>query len=63
MIKINQEKVARIEQLRANQEARVYLAETDWYVVRQQETGETIPAKVSKARAEARAKVVEVPNE
>ena len=60
MIKINAEKATRIEQERTNQEARAYLASTDWYVVRHQETGEPVPVEVSKARADARAKVVEV---
>ena len=27
----------------ANSEARAYLAATDWYVIRQQETGEPVP--------------------
>ncbi|EGQ8456751.1 hypothetical protein K6U16_15175 [Vibrio parahaemolyticus] len=36
---------------------RRYLAETDWYVIREQETGEAIPADVKANRAEARAAV------
>lgn len=39
----------------AHDEARVYLADTDWYVSRKLETGEEIPADVAKKRAEARA--------
>lgn len=38
-------------------EARQYLADTDWYVSRQAETGTPIPAEVSAARAAARAKL------
>ena len=41
-----------------NAEARAYLASTDWYIIRKQETGEEIPQEVLNARAEARAKVV-----
>lgn len=48
------------EQLQAarNAEALAYLASTDWYVIRQQETGEAIPADVLAARQAARAAVV-----
>lgn len=42
-----------------NAEARAYLAETDWYVIRQQETGEAVPGNVLTERAAARARVVE----
>ena len=38
----------------ANMEARIYLAETDWYVVRKFETGKAIPQEVLVKRAEAR---------
>lgn len=38
----------------ARQEARAYLAETDWMVVRQAETKKAIPADVKKRRAAAR---------
>ena len=48
------------EQLQAevNAEAKVYLASTDWYVVRQSETGVVIPADILQARAEARLRIV-----
>ena len=48
------------EQLQAevNAEAKAYLASTDWYVVRQSETGVVIPADILQARAEARLRVV-----
>jgi len=35
-----------------------YLAETDWYVIRNQETGVAIPQDILTARAEARAAIV-----
>ena len=47
------------EQERINTEARAYLAETDWYVIRLQETGEPVPAEILAERAAARARVVE----
>lgn len=46
-------------QQQANTQARAYLAETDWYVIRLQETGEPVPEEVMVERAEARARVVE----
>ena len=39
----------------AQQAARTYLTETDWYVTRKLETGQDIPADVAQARADARA--------
>ena len=41
-------------QHRANDEARAYLRETDWYVIRQADTGEPVPKKVRDKRREAR---------
>lgn len=35
-------------------EARRYLAETDWYVIREMETGDPIPGDIRAAREEAR---------
>lgn len=46
-------------QQQANSEARAYLAETDWYVIRLQETGEPVPAEILEERAAARARVIE----
>ena len=40
-----------------NQEAKAYLASTDWYVMRKFDSGEPMPEDVRDARAEARAKV------
>lgn len=45
-------------QVRVNTEARQYLLDTDWYVIRMQETGEPIPVGVSEARAAARQRIV-----
>lgn len=49
------------EQLQAarNSQARAYLANTDWYVVRFTETGTPIPDDIRAAREAARASVVE----
>ena len=46
-------------QQQANTEARAYLAETDWYVLRLQETGEPVPAEILAERAAARVRVLE----
>ena len=46
-------------QQQANTEARAYLAETDWYVIRLQETGEPVPEDILAERAAARARVIE----
>lgn len=47
------------QQQAANAKARAYLAKTDWYIIRQSETGEPVPKDVLAKRAEARAAVVE----
>ena len=41
-------------------EHRSYLYETDWYVSRYSETGETIPEDVKSKRAECRVKIDEL---
>jgi len=41
-----------------NMDSQIYLAETDWYVVRKFETGIDIPQDILTARAEARASIV-----
>lgn len=43
----------------SNEEHRKYLNETDWYVIRFQETGEPIPEEISIKRAEARAAITD----
>ena len=45
-------------QIEINAKALAYLAETDWYIIRQQETGESIPEEVMSRRAAARKAVV-----
>lgn len=42
-----------------NKENRYYLNSTDWYVIRQIETGVAIPAEVAEKRAAARLSIVE----
>ena len=43
-----------------NQEARAYLTSTDWYVIRNQETGVAIPEEIAIKRQEAREQIIEV---
>lgn len=45
-------------QRKINEEARAYLALTDWYAIRFSETGEPIPGEIVTLRAQARASVV-----
>ena len=45
---------AATERARAADEARRYLAETDWMVARAAETGKPVPEDVAKERAAAR---------
>lgn len=47
-------------QERINREAREYLSQTDWYVIRLQEIGTPIPVDILQKRNDARASVVEV---
>lgn len=68
-IELNDEQIQEIEDYIAsvtvdsraqlNMDSQVYLAETDWYVVRFAETGVAIPQDILDARAEARAAIVE----
>ena len=55
----NPPKTAEQLQQQANAEARTYLAETDWYVIRLQETGEPVPEDILAERAAARVRVIE----
>ena len=48
----------KITQDKINQEALSYLAETDWLVVRQMETGIAIPLDISLLRQAARIRVI-----
>lgn len=52
-------KVQQEEQLRINKEARAYLASTDWYIIRNQETGVSVPQEILDARAAARTSIIE----
>lgn len=46
-------------QAKSNADAREYLASTDWYVIRMQETGDPVPDEVLAERAKRRAEVIE----
>ena len=55
VVRIRAEQAASIDpQIEINANARYYLASTDWYVIRNQETGEEIPADVLEKRQQAR---------
>ena len=45
------------ERVRVNDEARAYLRETDWYIIRQAETGAKTPDGTREKRRAARARV------
>jgi hypothetical protein len=49
-----QQELVQQEQERINNESREYLKSTDWYVIRQQETGVAIPQDILDARQTAR---------
>ena len=49
---------AEIEQQKINKEALAYLNSTDWYVIRQLETGVAIPIGILTERANARNRIV-----
>ena len=54
-VKIDWSRTNKAEQAEADREiARRYLAETDWYVTRQIETGKPIPKDVAQKRDAAR---------
>jgi hypothetical protein len=52
------EELAAQEVSKINSESRAYLASTDWYAIRSQETGVTMPDDVKILRAEAREAIV-----
>lgn len=47
------------DQQKINMKARSYLQSTDWYIIRELESGIVCPQDIKSARAEARAQVVE----
>jgi hypothetical protein len=55
----SQEEIDAQNQAAINYEARKFLAETDWYVIRNQETGEHVPQEILEARQSARDSVIE----
>ncbi len=48
------------ERLRINAEARTYLRDTDWYVIRETETGTPAPRELHALRQAARDRVEDV---
>ena len=54
----NPPKTAEQLQQELNAEALAYLASTDWYVIRLQETGIAVPQDVLDARAKARGDII-----
>ena len=49
---------AQVNQQKQNEEALKYLAETDWYIIREMDSGVQCPADIKQARNEARARIV-----
>lgn len=49
---------AKIEQERIDAESLKFLADTDWYILRELDSGVSCPVEIKQARAEARAKIV-----
>ena len=47
-----------VNQNKINQESLKYLLDTDWYIVREYDTGIPCPPEVKQLRAEARSKIV-----
>jgi len=48
-----------LQQRDINRDNKTYLASTDWYVIREADTGEAMPADVKTKRAEARTSIIE----
>ena len=51
---ITDEDIAIMERNKLRKSAKQYLAETDWYVTRNAETGKTVPGEILAKRAQAR---------
>lgn len=54
----SEDEIAREDQEILNKVSRTYLADTDWYVIRLQETGQPIPQDILDERAAARERIV-----
>lgn len=61
--KKSDEMIAKQAQIKINAESRAYLLATDWYTLRQVETGEAVPEDILTARQAARDAVVHVDEE
>jgi hypothetical protein len=59
LIKLDPAKIAAAQQAKTNAEARDYLASTDWYIIRFQETAVAVPADITTARQAARDSIKE----
>ena len=53
-----QDVTAQVNQAKQNEEALKYLAETDWYIIREMDSGVQCPTGIKQARSEARNKIV-----
>ena len=49
---------AQVEQQKINEEAKAYLASTDWLIIREVDTGVFCPLEIKQKRQEARNKIV-----
>ena len=58
LLPIIEAEVAQQEQDQINQEALAYLASTDWYVIRLQETGTEIPSDILSEREACRERII-----
>jgi hypothetical protein len=47
------------EQEKINMEAKNYLSSTDWYIIREMDTGEPCPQEIKDLRAAARSRIVQ----
>ena len=54
------EEISKFNQMQINKQAKEYLTSTDWYVIRQQETGVPVPQDILNLRIQARTQVVEI---
>jgi hypothetical protein len=62
LVPLTEDELADIQLEKQNQiniQNKEYLSSTDWYVIRQTETGVEIPMEISMARSDARAAIIE----